>query len=105
MMSATDQLLVRRMLGRLTVDCTHDESDLCCVSGTGEVRVDLLGLCLVERDEAVEDVVASCGIIRATCAILAYVQGDKSTLRTLVIWEIVLHGADRQLLLEPINFV
>lgn len=51
--------------------------------------VDLLCLMLVERDESVEDVVARGGVVRTT----------------LVIGEVVLHGADGQLLLEPIDLV
>jgi hypothetical protein len=62
---------------RLTVDGTHDESDLCCISRTGEVCVDLLSLCLVERDKAVENVVACCGIIGTTCAMSAFIGTDQ----------------------------
>ena len=50
----------------LTIDSGHDEANLGCVCGTGEVSVDLLGLVLIQRDETVEDVVASSGIVRAT---------------------------------------
>lgn len=53
------------------------------------MRVDLLGLVLVQTDEAVEDIVASGGVVIAT----------------LVIGEVVLHRADGQLLLEPIDLV
>ena len=53
------------------------------------MSVDLLCLVLVERDESVEDVVASGGVIWAA----------------LVVREVVLHGADGQLLLEPIDLV
>lgn len=59
------------------------------VSGTCEVGVDLFLLRLVERHEAVEDVVASGGIVGTT----------------LVVGEVVLHGADGQLLLETIDLV
>ena len=51
--------------------------------------VDLLGLVLVERDESVENVVAGGGVVWAT----------------LVVGEVVLHGADGKLLLEPIDLV
>lgn len=51
--------------------------------------VDLLGLMLVQADEAVQDIVARRTIVVAT----------------LVIREVVLHRADRQLLLEPIDLV
>ena len=51
--------------------------------------VDLLCLVLVERDESVEDVVAGSGVVWAA----------------LVVGEVVLHGADGQLLLEPVDLV
>lgn len=53
------------------------------------MRVDLLLLGLVERDEPVEDVIAGGGIVGAT----------------LVVGEVVLHGADGQLLLEAVDLV
>lgn len=49
-----------------TIDSGHDESNLGRIGGTGEVSVDLLSLGLVEGDEAVQDVVASSSIVRAT---------------------------------------
>lgn len=72
-----------------TIDCSHDEADLRRIRGTGEVSVDLLLLRLVQRDESVEDVVTSGGIVGTT----------------LVVGEVVLHGADGQLLLEAIDLV
>ena len=72
-----------------TVYCSHDESDLHCVCCTGEVGVDLLCLMLVERDESVEDVVTRGGVVWAT----------------LVVGEVVLHGADGQLLLKSVDLV
>lgn len=51
--------------------------------------VDLLGLVLVERDETVQDVIAGRGVVWAT----------------LVIGEVVLHGAHGQLLLKPVDLV
>jgi hypothetical protein len=51
--------------------------------------VDLLGLVLVQANEAVENVIASRGVVVAA----------------LVVREVVLHGADRQLLLESIDLV
>lgn len=74
---------------RHTVDRSHDEADLCGISGTCEVSVDLLLLGLVQRHEAVEDVVTSGGIVGTT----------------LVVGEVVLHGANGQLLLEAIDLV
>lgn len=74
---------------KLTVDSSHDESDLHSVGGAGEMCVDLLGLVLVQADEAVENVVASGSVVGAS----------------FVVREVVLHGADRQLLLESIDLV
>lgn len=74
---------------KLTVYSCHDESDLCCICGAGEVRVDLLCLVLVQADESVQYVVA----------------GKSVVITALIIWEVVLHGADRKLLLESINLV
>lgn len=51
--------------------------------------VNLLLFGLVQRHEAVEDVVASSGVVSTS----------------LVVGEVVLHGADRQLLLEAIDLV
>lgn len=51
--------------------------------------VNLLGLVLVQADEAVENVVAGGGVV----------------VTTLVVREVVLHGADGQLLLESIDLV
>ena len=73
----------------LTVDGSHDESDLHGIRGTREMRVNLLGLVLVQRHEPVEDVVAGSGVIGAT----------------LVVGEVVLHRRDGQLLLEAIDLV
>lgn len=75
--------------GKRTIDSSHDEANLRRVSSASEVSVDLLVLVLVEADEAVEDVVARSAVVVAT----------------LVVGEVVLHGADRQLLLEAINLV
>lgn len=74
---------------KLTIDSGHDEANLRCVGGTGEVGVDLLSLVLVQANKAVKDVVASRSIVVAT----------------LVVGEVVLHRADGQLLLEAINLV
>ena len=72
-----------------TIDRCHDESNLHGVRCTCEVCVDLLRLVLVQADESVQDVVA-CRCVVCT---------------TLVVWEVVLHWAHRQLLLEAINLV
>src|SRR5690242_1277704 len=53
------------------------------------MSVDLLCLMLVERDKSVENVVAGGSVVWAT----------------LVVGEVVLHGADGELLLEPIDLV
>jgi hypothetical protein len=72
-----------------TVDSSHDESNLHSVGGAGEMCVNLLSLVLVQADEAVEDVVASSSVVGAA----------------FVVREVVLHGADGQLLLESIDLV
>lgn len=72
-----------------TVNSGHDEADLGRIGGAGEMRVNLLGLMLVQAHEAVENVVA----------------GSSVVVTTLVVGEVVLHGADGQLLLESINLV
>lgn len=74
---------------KLTIHCCHDETDLCRICGTCEMCVDLLALVLVQADEAVEDVVTGLAVV----------------VTTLVVGEVVLHGADGQLLLKPINLV
>ena len=51
---------------RFTVHSSHNESDLRSISGTRKVRVDLLRFMLVEGDKAVENVVASRGIVGST---------------------------------------
>lgn len=74
---------------KLTIHCGHDEPDLSRISGTCEVGIDLLLLGLVERHETVENVVASSRVVRTA----------------LIIREVVLHRADRQLLLESVDLV
>jgi hypothetical protein len=90
------------------VDGGHDEADLHCIGGAGEMGVDLLGGMLVEavvvllacfletmsssrnlRNKSVQDVVARGTVI----------------LTTLVVGEVVLHRRDRELLLETIDLV
>lgn len=73
----------------LTINGRHDEADLGGVGGTGEVGVDLLRLVLVQADEAVQDVVA----------------GQRIVVATLVVGEVVFHGANGELLLEAIDLV
>jgi hypothetical protein len=51
--------------------------------------INLLRLVLVQADESVQDIIASLSVI----------------LTSLVVGEVVLHGADWQLLLESINLV
>lgn len=85
---------VKREISRLpglkhTVDSGHNEADLGGVGGTGEVGVDLLLLGLVQRHEAVENVVTGGSVVGTT----------------LVVGEVVLHGADGQLLLEAVDLV
>lgn len=79
----------RLKLLKLTVHCSHDESDLGSIGGAGEVSVNLLLLGLVQGNETVEDVIASRSIVGTA----------------LVVGEVVLHRADRKLLLETIDLV
>jgi len=88
--SCVSNMLVRNVwCYELTVDSSHDESDLHSIGGAGEMCVDLLGLVLVQADETVEDVVASSSVVGAS----------------FVVREVVLHGTDGQLLLESIDLV
>lgn len=73
----------------LTVDGSHNESDLHGIGGAGEMCVNLLGLVLVQADETVENVVASSSVVGTA----------------LIVREVILHGADGQLLLESIDLV
>lgn len=93
----------------LTVDGGHDESDLGGIGGTGEVGVDLLGLMLIQGYETVQDVIASRGIVRSTfskirCLVMPSVRSNLVQL-TFIVREVVLHRADRQLLLEAVDLV
>lgn len=53
------------------------------------MSIDLLGLVLVEADESIQDVVA----------------GHRIIIAALIVWEVVLHWADWELLLESIDLV
>jgi hypothetical protein len=48
------------------VDGGHDEANLHCICGAGEMGIDLFALMLVERDKAVEDVLTCRIVVRAT---------------------------------------
>lgn len=76
-------------MARPTIDRGHDESDLGGIGGTGEMGINLLRLVLVQADESVQDVVAGQGIV----------------VSTFIVGEVVLHWADRKLLLETIDLV
>lgn len=54
----------RKLAFQHTVHSRHDEADLHGIGGACKVCVDLLGLVLVQRDEAVEDVVACRSVVR-----------------------------------------
>jgi len=79
----------RVLIEALTIDGGHNKANLGGVSSAGKMSVYLLGLVLVQADEAVQDVVTSQRII----------------VTSFVVWEVVLHRADGELLLEPINLV
>lgn len=50
----------------LTIHSRHNESDLCRVGCAREMGIDLLGLCLIQRDESVEDIITSSSIVGTT---------------------------------------
>jgi len=72
-----------------TIDGCHDEADLSSVGGAGEMCVNLLGLVLVQADETVQNVIT----------------GQSVIIPSFVVWEVILHWADGQLLLESIDLV
>lgn len=74
---------------KLTIDSSHDESDLSGIRRACEMCVDLFRFMLVQADESVQDVVASRWVVIAI----------------LIIREVVLHWTDWKLLLESINLV
>ena len=76
-------------LDKRTINSCHDETNLRRICSAGEMGVNLLSFVLVQGDEAVQNVIASQGIV----------------LSALVIREVVLHWADGQLLLEAIDLV
>lgn len=97
-----------------TVNRGHDESNLRGVGRACEVGIDLLVLGLIQRNESVEDIIASSGIIGASYfPVRRAVQGwigpeilfNKSGTHTFKIREVIVHGAHRQLLLKPIDLV
>jgi len=71
------------------IDGCHDEADLSSVGGAGEMCVNLLGLVLVQADETVQNVIT----------------GQSVIIPSFVVWEVILHWADGQLLLESIDLV
>lgn len=77
------------MNGRLTIDSGHDKPNLGRVGGTCEVCVDLLLLGLVQGHESVQNVIAGRSVVSAA----------------FVVGEVILHGADGELLLEAVNLV
>lgn len=95
--------MIREKRG-LTIDGAHDEFYLHGVGSACEMGVDLFGLCLIERHKPVENVVTSSGIIRTTLTLLAVALMRHERL-TIIVWEVVLHGADWELLLETIDLV
>lgn len=79
----------KKIGSKRTIDGCHDETDLVGIRSACKMCVDLLLLGLVERNEAVKDVIASSGIVGTT----------------LVVGEVVLHGADGKFLLEAVDLV
>ncbi|KAI6757209.1 hypothetical protein HG531_003034 [Fusarium graminearum] len=54
---------------KLTVDSRHNKADLSGIGGAGEMGVDLLGLVLVQADEAVKDIIASRSVVVAALVV------------------------------------
>ncbi len=73
------------------------------------MRVDLLGLVLIEGDEAVEDVVASSSVIGSTFTNIRLLMlptvGSDLVKLAFIIREIILHRRNRKFLLKPIDLV
>lgn len=51
------------------VDSCHDEADLGGVSSASEMGIDLLGLVLIQADEAVQNIIASQGVVLTTLVV------------------------------------
>ena len=71
--------------------------------------VDLLGFVLVERDETIEDVIASSSVIGTTFSnirlLMLTAEGSILVQLAFIIREIVLHGRHRELLFKSVDFV
>ena len=91
----------------ITINGCHNETDLCGISGAGKVGIYLLGLGLIKRYEAIQDIVTGSGIILASCIPNQISNRAKIPLgkQTFVVAEIVLHWANGKFLPEPVNFV
>lgn len=92
-----------------TVHGRHDESDLGGIGGTGEMSVNLLRLVLVQGNETVEDVITRRRIVRSAFIkirlLVPLAVGAILVELAFIIWEVILHWADWELLLEPIDLV
>ena len=73
------------------------------------MSIDLLRLMLVQGNETVEDVVAGRSVVRATFREIRFLVfppvGSILVELAFIVWEVVLHGADGKLLLEPIDLI
>lgn len=81
-------------INSLTINCRHDESNLSCVCSTSEVRIDILSVALVERNEAVEDIIASSILVIATFSQSVHRMSSwhqELTIHTFIVREVVFH--------------
>jgi hypothetical protein len=51
----------------ITINGCHNEPDLCGIGGAGKVSIYLLGLGLIKRHKAIQNIIAGSGIILASC--------------------------------------
>ena len=69
----------------------------------------LFCLMLIQRDEAVQNVIAGRGIVRSTFSNIRFLVlpsvGSILVELAFIVWKVVLHWADRKLLLKSIDLV
>lgn len=93
----------------LTINSCHHEANLCCVGSTGKVSVYLFGLVLIERHEAVQDVVARRRVVGSTFSNINLLMFPTMISRLVelafIVREIVLHWGNREFLFKSIDLV
>ena len=99
----------RRSGGGRTIHSGHDKADLCGIGSTREMGVYLFGLVLVQRNEAIQDIVACGGIVRSTFCNIRFLVfppvGSTLVELAFIIREVVLHRAQGKFLLEPVDLI